>query len=761
MIFFNLVIVCGLLFLAIRPVSADPALQSQAQTRENSYKAIWEKWQPLAEGFVARRAVPERLTLAKEGRRAPATQLRARSGRDRRPWERLSLWFYTDEPGLYSVDLNDISDATGIHASLLHAMARSGRLSFQNGGDSVSWYYDANERRILFAGEAYETFYAEGNAYQFALRWTRDPHMMTVGGNRRAQVPAGQLTPFRETLHFEEETDMMFFLWLEPINADARYWFWDYLYGSTRPRLDIPLYIPDPADDGSARIRVRLHGFTDLYPDNDHRIVAELNGSAVGGVLEWDGLNPAELVAEFDQILLNADGNNVLTLISLHDAARPKPGQLLESIDIEYHRLPVAGNGCLWMRNVVQGIQAVTGFASEDIVVIESPVRKAVLRRDINIYQNWDGDWAVSFQAAAGKDYLVAELSSVLDPVIDAREKSGLTASSNAAQYLIIAPREFAGTAQALAEYRQTDYGQVQIAWLDEIYKEFSDGRVDPFAVSRFMDYALKRWALAPSTVTLVGKGSLDRKDRMGYGDNFLPVLMTSNPWAITPSDARLLGVDDGIAPFAYGRMPITNDAEGLAYVEKIRAHELLPVGEAPSRAVVAADNPDSGGDFHAAADRLSAQLADLGFAPVTKLYHPNHAVRADFIRAETWESGLVSFSGHGSTWRLGTIGENFLYVDDAVALSNAVYPVFAALTCAAGSDALPGTRSLAGTLVLNPAGGAIAALASTGWSLNEDAHILGSAFVDQLFGRYSTVGDALSAANYQTRGQINDFMPQ
>ncbi len=749
------VAVCALIFIAL-PVMAAPASQPQ----ENPHGVVWEKWQPLAEGYLARRRVPKRLKLFKEQPLSSSTQKQAQSSRICLSRQQLSLWFYTDAPGLYSVSLNDLSAETGIAVKQLHNAAKKGRLSFLNEEEPVSWYYDVSHGRLLFIGEAYETFYAEGNAYQLVKTQRPDSNRMAESRSSKSGLPAGYPTPFREALHFEEENDMMFILWLDPSNPDADYWFWDYLYGSSKPQLQIPLNVPNPGDYGTARIRVRLHGFTDLYPGDDHRVFAEINGNSIGSVLSWDGLNPAELIADFDQTLLNPDGENILTLYSDYDEARrPLPGEFLESITVMYDRLPVALNGQLWMRDVAQGTQEVAGFTGEDILVIESPVRNAVLRRDVHIYQDGEGQWAVAFEAEADSDYLIVEMSDLLSPVLDARKQSNLTAYKNRAQYLVIAPREFSGTAQALAEYRRSAYDFVKVVWLDDIYKSFSAGHVDPFAIGRFMDHVQTRWAIAPSTVTLVGKGSLDRKNCMGYADNFLPVLMVSSPWSIVPSDVRLLGVEDGEPPFAIGRLPIISDAEGLAQVNKINAHESLTGGDAAYRAVVVADNPDNGGDFHMDAERLAAQLSELGVNSVTELYHSLDDVRTNLIESETWEAAIVSYSGHGSQWRLGTIGENFFYVDDAGLLQNSSYPVFAALTCSAGLDAYPGTRSLAAALVLNPDGGAIAALAPTGLSLNTDAHILAQAFIDNLFGSYRTVGDALVEATHQTRGEIQDFM--
>ncbi len=344
----------------------------------------------------------------------------------------------------------------------------------------------------------------------------------------------------------------------------------------------------------------------------------------------------------------------------------------------------------------------VTGFSSPDILVIESPVRNAVLRSDAYIHMSENGTWAVTFKTSkSGKDYLIAEMPAFLDPAFDARPQTELYASGQQADVLIIAPREFAGTAQDLAELRRAGHDAAAVVWLDDIYKSFSAGRVDPHAIGRFMDHVRTRWSQVPAAVTLIGKGSLDRKDCMGYGDNFLPILMTSTPWELTASDSRLLGIEDGVTPVAVGRIAITNDSEGRAYVNKLRVHASRDNTRAAERAVVVADNPDSGGGFHKDADLLAVRLQDLGVWWVETLYHPTDPVRGTLIQSAAWETGLVSFSGHPVRWRnwvpARRISSRLLMPRHC-----ATVPVFLALTCAVGNDSFPGTRSLSSALVLN-----------------------------------------------------------
>lgn len=748
------VVVCGLV-LALPPVLAEAAPPASG----NSHELVWDAWQPLAGGYMARRRVPARLELPVAERRAPATQSPARSDGLNKASGGLSIWLYTDVPGLYSVSLDAVAAETGISVKTLHAAAKSRRLNLTNAGRDVPYYYDSAYQRLLFAGEAYTTFYTDENAYRLVTSQRPHPYLISALNVRPTELPPGQSQPFREVLQFAEETDMMYSTWLYPTDPDARYWFWDYLYGSSKPQIQVPLPIPNPAATGTARLQVKLHGFTNQYPGDEHRVYAKINGVPVGSELVWDGLAPAELTADFNPSLLHADGDNTLTLHTVYDAAHPWPGQLLESVAVEYDRLPVATDGQIWLRDVTQGLQEVTGFSCPDILVIESPIQNAVLRSDAYIHMSEDGTWAVTLNTRPGKDYLVAEMPALLDPAFDARPQTNLLASRQGADALIIAPREFAGTAQDLAELRRAGHDEAVVVWLDDIYKSFSAGRVDPYAIGKFMDYVRTQWSQVPATVTLLGKGSLDRKDCMGYGDNFLPILMTSTPWALYASDNRLLGFDDGVAPVAIGRIAITNDDEGRAYVNKLRTHASRDNTQAAERAVVVADNPDSGGSFYKDADLLAVRLQDLGVWWVETLYHPTDPVRATLIQSAAWESGLITFSGHGSATQLGTLSETFLRAGDAAALRNGSCPVFLALTCASGDDSLPGVRSLASTLVLNPQGGAIASLAASGLSFNSDAHVLAHAFIENLYGSHINVGEALVGAKQDTAGRMAVFM--
>ena len=437
----------------------------------------------------------------------------------------------------------------------------------------VAWHYDEDSDSILIPAPDFETFYTSEDAYQLRLGGAGSKlarPMPVTSGNPPST--AGAPTPFREHLSFEEEPDMLFLTWVVADEPDADYWFWDYLFAGSRESISLPLNIPFPAAQGTAQLHVVLRGFTDLGIADEHRVQAAINGQLVGSV-NFSGMRQGVINTSFDQSLLKSDGANVLELFIDYDAGTT-PGQFLDEIQLTYDRLPVAQNDKLWLHEAAGGIQAVTGLTSEDLIVIERPEDgNATLRDDIAIEPDQDGTWQVSFNSAQGRDYLVTTRASTYSGMLSPDYRSGLDRAQNQADYLVIAPRDFAATAQALANYRGATFGRVSIAWLEDIYDEYSAGREDPVALSRFMRRVVSGWQLVPQAVVLLGKGSLDHKDRMGYADNFLPVRLVATPYALATSDSRLLGFEDR-APFAIGRLPIINDAEGQAYVQKLSRYE-------------------------------------------------------------------------------------------------------------------------------------------------------------------------------------------
>ncbi len=766
--------------IRLMPLMASTLMMSSAlympqSVANDSTTAHWSQWKAMGSGYVARRREPARPDQVNLRRAQSKAYAQRASKKPKVPpevppsWNVLvpALWLQTQGEGLYEVSIEELAAQLGMNPSSVRKRASRGALQLttaesQNSWRAkqpVAWYYDADNDSVLFAAQDYDTFYTDQNAYRFKLtgRNSRLAKPMVVAQAGSAIVGVAQ-EAFQDTLKFEEEPDFYYSTWTVASEPDADYWFWDYLYGGSKDSIEVNLDIPTPAPNGEAQLRVTLRGWTDLVEGDDHEVYAELNGQPIGSSVVWDGFEQAVLTADFDQSILDPSGNNQLVLRNRYEPGAT-PGEWLDQIEIDYARRPVAQAGMLSMHGVDAGIQTVEGFSSNDILVVEAPAGDAVLRQDLQVQPDGQGGWSVTFAAQQGLDYLVAERSAINMPVIVADSRANLKNKNNRANYLIIAPQALTQTATALASLREERFNAVKVVWLEDIYREFSAGRVDPAALGRFMKKAMKSWKTTPSYVVLVGKGTLDEKDRMGYADSFLPVRLFSTPWSLAASDSKLLGYETG-APFAIGRLPITDDMEGLAYVDKLASYEATTPGDEVFRAVLIADNPDDAGDFHGNSDLLAGHLqSDLNFTQVTKLYHPTDDVRTDLIDSNTWETGYVSYDGHGSAAQVGDYREKFITAADAAALQNPHYPMFTALTCAAGDDTLPGTQSLSAALVLNPNGGAIASFAPTGLSLDADAQVLGTAYVDALYLDDASIGEAVRQAKLDTAESISAFM--
>ena len=790
-----LAVAAGALALAIGLFSAVPASYADSGSDQATH---WGHWRALSGGFVGRRRVPANIDLPVAERRQSHVTARSdfvqrlqrrfnrqhggsRRGGQLSTFNALSaqvsqsgfglgggsrrfgnradaVWLKTGDAGLYAVSIADVASQLNQNEGQVRRLAERGRLAMTNAGHPVSWYYDQSGDQILFAGELYNTFYTDQNAYHLEIGHGRGAHAQSMTVSRgRPPRGTGSSTPFPDSIHFEQEPDFRYAVYAVGNDENADYWFWDYLFGSYKDQIQVALDIPDPAPSGQAELRIHLRGFTAGPQANEHQVYAELNGVQIGSPVTWEGFGTADIVADVD---LDPSGNNTLTLHTVYSPGT-HPGEFLNSIDLDYSRQPVAKDGMLWLHDAAGGRQVVSGFSSSDISVIESPTGNAVLRNDIRVDGDGSGAYMVTFDAQNGDDYLVVERDAFDRATVDVDYPSDLSSPRNAADYLIIAPRVFAGTAEALAKYRQNRFGNVKIAWLDDIYDEFSDGRVDPFAITRFMDTVRNDWQLSPPYMVLIGNGTFDEKDRMGYSDSFLPIVLASTPWGLAPSDERLLTGDE-VAKLNIGRIPITNDAQGIDYVNKLIAYESSAPGSERD-AVLVADNPDDGGDFYASSDSLADRLTgSLGFNNVTKLYYHQplgELVRPTLTMSTTWNKGYISYDGHGAAAQFAD--EDFFNSTDAGNLQNTTYPVFTGWTCQVGNFAQPGLASVAGALVLNSGGGAIASLAATGLSLDSEANLLAGPFVEGLFGSYYTIGEAAKQAKVQIEGQVDPSMPR
>jgi hypothetical protein len=366
----------------------------------------------------------------------------------------------------------------------------------------------------------------------------------------------------------------------------------------------------------------------------------------------------------------------------------------------------------------------------------------------------------------AGRALVLAGPSTFYEPAASAHAPLDTSAPRDADVIYIAPVTLHAALEPLLAQRRAQGYRPIAID-TRVIYDTWSAGQVSPAAIRAFLQHARATWPRRPVAAILVGDGSSDPLDRTARGANNVnlvpPYLAMVDPWigetACEACYAHLDGDDPRADPapdLLIGRLPVKSSAELSALVAKIVAYENAPPGgDWRRRLALIADNYreadrtiDRAGDFAATADELAA-LLPAGFGVQKVYYDPTTSgdgsdgrvpdARVARLRVSNPEdddglgpgvfqqgAGIVTFFGHGSNFQWATTDLSqqqpyLLGLYDADAMTNGdTLPMVLSMTCLTGAFQAP---AFSGTtiderLVLNPAGGAVAVLAPTGFGV-------------------------------------------
>ncbi|MDW8403379.1 C25 family cysteine peptidase [Chloroflexus sp.] len=366
---------------------------------------------------------------------------------------------------------------------------------------------------------------------------------------------------------------------------------------------------------------------------------------------------------------------------------------------------------------------------------------------------------AFADDAPAPRRYLVTGTATLHTPVVARHQPVDFT-TPRSARAVYIAPRALLAALDPLLNHRQAQgWSPVALA-VEDIFAGWSGGEPDPNAIRRFLRYAVATWPTKPEAVILVGDGSSDPRNYLGYGWPSLipPYLAEVDPWlgetACETCFAQLDG-DDPLAESLFqpevwiGRLPVKTETELRNLVAKLLAYEQSR-GIWQRHAVYLADNPDTAGDFAALLDEAIARQPAQTTA--TRVYYDPAgpagriadavAAREQAFAAFNQGAGLLVYAGHGLQFQwaftqVGIVDPFLLNVDTATDLRNApAWPVVLSMTCLTGAFQHPSFRgtTIDEALVLNPAGGAVATWSSSGFGVANGHRQLLLGFVEALW---------------------------
>ncbi|WP_420208561.1 SdrD B-like domain-containing protein [Candidatus Electronema sp. JC] len=725
---------------AEKPLPVNPAMQADGP---EGFSLAHE---PLNTDKQVRRAV-----LRKQAAKSLAAQVKKKTSK--------TLKVPVSSDGLVYLTADRIAAASGLKKQQVAQLLRAKKCLVTLEGKRVPALFAKNGAALWFYGQAPSRNDIGQNIYSLELG-KRGAAIVTLP-QAAGKVRTGLSFVHRERL---EENHMPFHLY---INKPVRdFWAWEYLLAHGKEaEVTHSIAAPSWTGSGSAALTVNLVNISSRSTGTaaPYKVTVSFNGTELGSE-ETAEIGDWQLKMDVPASLLRESGNEV-QVVSRLNSGTVYSLIYLESFDLEYERKYEAADGELTFSSGQATKVTVEGFSTKNVLALDisNPVKPVRLRTAVSKSTTVADGFAVTVRTKPGRSYFITENLAAADAeTVTADSPSQLRSGKNRADYLIIAPLHLLDSARRLAEHRQSQGLASMVVDIEDVQDEFSHGLAAPEAVHDFLAHVHEKWAQAPRYVALVGDGSYDYRNHLGYGWPVIPSVLVATPEGFFPSDNALADVagNDGVPEFAVGRIPVFDKAEFDRYIDKVISYELS--AGSGSMTVVNDKNDPAAGNFKASAELVA------GFAPeqmtVSKLDVDSLGVTAVHDRIKTamqQGTGILHYIGHSSLIGFGK-GNGLLSAKNIEELNPAGQPtLMVSMSCSAASFGYPAMNSIGESAVLRADGAAVGFFGATGLSFNHLGDIIAEGFYRSLFDQAAAprLGDAVleSKRHYRQVKQGDD----
>ena len=649
-------------------------------------------------------------------------------------------------------------------------------------GDGILFY--GRYRRAVTAGRERDHESEYGPEEVYWLTWGGAPGRRC---EERAAAPDRGYPERRWYLHAaHHETDRSFdqLGFSEDPHLDR--WFWqppqDALTATHADKPSSQSFAGDitalyDEEEYEARVEVALQGRTG-EGFGDHHTVVHFNWTGAGSrVLEeayWAGQVPRVIDAAVPSAWLRP--RNRVLLQGYAD--RIKVDQIwFNWFRVTYRRRFDARPGFLAAPTEAapEGHRiAIEGFRHPEVVLLDA-ARGALLTGAA--VSSAGGAFRVTFEDAPASPplYVAADSLSLREPRGLADRPSDWRSGAHGADYVIISPPGFLKAARRLAGHRRADGLRVEVVATDDLYDEFSFGRLRREAVADFIGHAYRTWAPRPAFVLLLGDATWDyRGIYTGRGGRGLVPsrYYLARERGFSPSDYHLALVDgdDLLADLSVGRLAVDSAAEAERVVDKIIAYDSSPEpGDWRSRSVFAA-NWHAKDEFSGPLDSLAARYTEPAGLQSVRIYAPDEAPLPNprgkaFLDALNHGALIVNFSGHGAAgamqYLFSTAFPDWEYLNQV--RNRGRLPLILALSCLNGLFTLPAVEALSELMTEHEEGGAIAFISATALSRTAQNRLLSDHLYRLIFAegrlRFGPVLDAAKARVLAAHSSYRDVV--
>lgn len=344
-------------------------------------------------------------------------------------------------------------------------------------------------------------------------------------------------------------------------------------YGDTNAQS---IYIPTPSAANHANTPIKVKARVFGHSNTQHILRVEIDGHVSQPVLDTAIISNQIYIKTFTR-----DYNTDLTANTALKFIARNPIQADNNhicwASISYQRLfNLEGESQLKMKGWNKNTPAFFQFEAADGVDSLFVYDSQNFSRAKGIIINQQARVIVPGYAGE-RDLLVVTDQGIKKPKIKGGNFNQLHLTTNKAEFIIIAHRDLAASAEAYAHYRDTatinPMNGVKVVYTDEIYEEYGYGSFTPWAIKRFVNDALMNWEVPPKYILLWGHGTyLPRETN-------LPVVPT---FGFPANDYEFVSPYNPQSPItlpqcAIGRINARLNEDGFIYLDKVSHYEYQP----------------------------------------------------------------------------------------------------------------------------------------------------------------------------------------
>lgn len=407
------------------------------------------------------------------------------------------------------------------------------------------------------------------------------------------------------------------------------------------------------------------------------------------------------------------------------------------------------------------------------------------------------------------KYYVSSQMQSPTIDIISMKNLHNVNSPNADADVLVITCAEFMNSANKYAEYRSKQSGyKVAVVDLQDIYNEFSYGRLDLTAVRNYIKYASENWSNTPQYVFLWGTGNYDYRgiESSSAKMNFVPVhqridgsyrkvpvgicsinansgnYATDDFFVCIKGKDAITDIPDRLPDLAIGRVPLVSDKQGLDYIDKLNTFEnhsdkgswrrnaLFLADDGPTTSNNAGDTDAHTNDAEILASKMPDDflLYKIMCAAYPVVYESGATRRIPRVTEEIFEqlnvvgATMFLYVGHGNT---NTLTHERVFVRDNIqnfTNSNKLF-FFGAASCEVGRFDHP-NGCIGGDIVVQPKNGAIASFSATRVSVGSENRIIMSNIMKYIvnkdsLGNFRSVGEASMLAKINGSASNETYM--